>query len=104
MLRRWGLAGAEGFEPSNAGSKVPCLTAWPRPTITHHLPWTGHLPLRQGCPPAREKPPSEGESLSREKPPYREKVADLPASRSTAVHPYRGADLTGECQRAGANA
>jgi hypothetical protein len=26
------LAGAEGFEPSNTGSKVPRLTAWPRPT------------------------------------------------------------------------
>ena len=25
------LAGAEGFEPSNTGSKVPRLTAWPRP-------------------------------------------------------------------------
>src|SRR5262245_54496226 len=29
-----GLAGAEGFEPSNTGSKVPRLTAWPRPTET----------------------------------------------------------------------
>src|SRR6185503_2383472 len=28
------LAGAEGFEPSNTGSKVPRLTAWPRPTVT----------------------------------------------------------------------
>ncbi len=27
------LAGAEGFEPSHAGSKVPCLTAWLRPSI-----------------------------------------------------------------------
>src|SRR5437762_4752802 len=27
------LAGAEGFEPSNTGSKVPRLTAWPRPTV-----------------------------------------------------------------------
>ena len=25
------LVGAEGFEPSNTGSKVPRLTAWPRP-------------------------------------------------------------------------
>ena len=25
------LAGAEGFEPSNTGSKAPRLTAWPRP-------------------------------------------------------------------------
>src|SRR6187200_2782288 len=29
------LAGAEGFEPSNTGSKVPRLTAWPRPNIVH---------------------------------------------------------------------
>jgi hypothetical protein len=28
------MAGAEGFEPSNTGSKVPRLTAWPRPTVT----------------------------------------------------------------------
>ena len=28
-----GLAGAEGFEPSNTGSKVPRLTAWPRPIV-----------------------------------------------------------------------
>ena len=27
------LAGAEGFEPSNTGSKVPRLTAWPRPNV-----------------------------------------------------------------------
>ena len=26
------LVGAEGFEPSNTGSKVPRLTAWPRPS------------------------------------------------------------------------
>ena len=26
------LAGAAGFEPANAGSKVRCLTAWRRPT------------------------------------------------------------------------
>jgi hypothetical protein len=25
------MAGAEGFEPSHTGSKVPCLTAWLRP-------------------------------------------------------------------------
>src|SRR5262245_40361820 len=29
------MAGAEGFEPSNTGSKVPRLTAWPRPTVTN---------------------------------------------------------------------
>ncbi len=27
-----GLAGAEGFEPSNTGSKAPRLTTWPRPS------------------------------------------------------------------------
>ena len=28
------MAGAEGFEPSNAGSKDRCLTAWPRPILS----------------------------------------------------------------------
>src|ERR1051326_6998028 len=28
-----GLVGAGGFEPPNTGSKVPRLTAWPRPRI-----------------------------------------------------------------------
>src|SRR5215210_7151243 len=28
------VAGAEGFEPSNTGSKAPRLTAWPRPNRT----------------------------------------------------------------------
>ena len=32
-----GLAGAEGFEPSNTGSKVPRLTAWPRPIVVTGL-------------------------------------------------------------------
>ena len=27
----WLLAGAEGFEPSDAGFKVPSLTTWRRP-------------------------------------------------------------------------
>ncbi len=27
------MVGAEGFEPSNTGSKVPRLTAWPRPIV-----------------------------------------------------------------------
>jgi hypothetical protein len=26
------MAGAVGFEPTHAGSKVPCLTAWPHPS------------------------------------------------------------------------
>src|SRR5262245_18307217 len=44
----WMLAGAEGFEPSNTGSKVPRLTAWPRPNRV----WRAHLPtsLRTSCP------------------------------------------------------
>ena len=29
------MAGAAGFEPANAGVKVPCLTAWRRPTKTN---------------------------------------------------------------------
>ena len=37
------LAGAEGFEPSNTGSKVPRLTAWPRPTV--HTARRGPFPL-----------------------------------------------------------
>ena len=32
------LVGAEGFEPSNTGFKVPRLTAWPRPIDTCALP------------------------------------------------------------------
>ena len=32
------LVGAEGFEPSNTGSKVPRLTAWPRPSIRPYGP------------------------------------------------------------------
>ena len=33
----WHMAGAGGFEPPNAGSKVPCLTAWLRPTAAPRL-------------------------------------------------------------------
>src|SRR5207342_2987723 len=36
------LVGAEGFEPSNTGSKVPRLTAWPRP-----IPFTPLAPRRR---------------------------------------------------------
>jgi len=32
-------AGAEGFEPSNGGSKVPCLTTWRRPKAGIRLAW-----------------------------------------------------------------
>src|SRR5437016_12801321 len=31
------LAGAEGFEPTNAGSKDRCLTTWLRPSILREL-------------------------------------------------------------------
>ena len=27
------MAGAAGFEPTHAGSKIPCLTAWRRPSV-----------------------------------------------------------------------
>ena len=27
------MAGMAGFEPANAGVKVPCLTAWRHPTV-----------------------------------------------------------------------
>jgi hypothetical protein len=30
-LKYFSMAGAEGFEPSNNGSKVRCLTTWRRP-------------------------------------------------------------------------
>ncbi len=43
MLRTGRLAGAEGFEPSNTGSKVPRLTAWPRPIV--HTARRGPFPL-----------------------------------------------------------
>ena len=32
-IRLRGMAGVEGFEPSNAGVKVLCLTAWLHPNI-----------------------------------------------------------------------
>ena len=40
------LVGAEGFEPSNTGSKVPRLTAWPRPIcrMIGEGPMTGRPP------------------------------------------------------------
>ena len=31
MLSR--MAGAEGFEPPNVGTKNRCLTTWPRPSV-----------------------------------------------------------------------
>ena len=30
-------AGAGGFEPPNAGTKTPCLAAWPRPNSKFRL-------------------------------------------------------------------
>src|SRR5205823_3024461 len=43
-----GVAGAGGFEPPNTGSKVPRLTAWPRPFI----------PASLSSPPAARQDPS----------------------------------------------
>lgn len=31
---RYGLAGAAGFEPADAGTKNQCLTTWRRPNTT----------------------------------------------------------------------
>ena len=69
------VAGAEGFEPSNAGAKVPCLTTWPRPTMrdsTPHTPSGGGRPLwrmlrspvRPPCHPSR--PHHRGGAFRRE--------------------------------------
>ena len=32
-LTSYQVAGTDGFEPSNAGVKVQCLTAWRRPSV-----------------------------------------------------------------------
>ena len=32
------MAGVEGFEPSNVGVRVPCLTTWRHPNIQDSLP------------------------------------------------------------------
>ena len=42
------VVGAEGFEPSNTGSKVPRLTAWPRPIIRPTRGEAGQPPRRLG--------------------------------------------------------
>src|SRR5436305_6241959 len=43
------VAGAEGFEPSNTGSKVPRLTAWPRPNVGTRPPVSlAHAMLTEG--------------------------------------------------------
>ena len=47
------LAGAEGFEPSNTGSKVPRLTAWPRPISPLRV-----LPRARGRRPAAAAAPA----------------------------------------------
>lgn len=31
ILYIYRIAGTEGFEPPNSGTKTRCLTAWPRP-------------------------------------------------------------------------
>ena len=38
------VAGVAGFEPTNAGIKIPCLTAWRHPNVRARLPeikWGG---------------------------------------------------------------
>ena len=37
------MAGAEGFEPSNAEIKTPCLAAWRRPNKTFNNSTAYHL-------------------------------------------------------------
>ena len=49
-----GLVGAEGFEPSNTGSKVPRLTAWPRPIENSAAALSSALP--QPCMPGMRRP------------------------------------------------
>lgn len=39
------MAGAEGFEPSNAGTKTQCLTAWRRPIEINSFAETAELNL-----------------------------------------------------------
>ena len=40
------MAGVAGFEPTHAGVKVPCLTAWLHPFIWDFLPlWQGQKDL-----------------------------------------------------------
>src|SRR5581483_5372517 len=65
------VAGAEGFEPSNTGSKVPRLTAWPRPkqSASRSVP-TSVSPAspqvdRSSNPPVRQSasPPVPGRSI-----------------------------------------
>src|SRR6185295_6188922 len=56
-----GLAGAEGFEPSNTGSKAPRLTTWPRPNwglLQPPYPWEASLPAEES--PLPSSPPEEG--------------------------------------------
>ena len=85
------LVGAEGFEPSNTGSKDPRLTAWPRPTITCVTWRLAHStsPARQICL-TRALPPSTSpvETLS---------LYDVPDARKHGTQPPR---VLGARQRA----
>ncbi len=49
------MAGAEGFEPSNTGSKVPRLTAWPRPN-SRQSPVASQQSLVRGSHPTAPPP------------------------------------------------
>lgn len=44
------MAGTEGFEPPNAGTKTRCLTTWPRPNILSSRLRSNIIPeYRQNC-------------------------------------------------------
>ena len=47
MNHIWNLAGVEGFEPSNVGVRVPCLTTWRHPNVIRVLKkingWGGRI-------------------------------------------------------------
>ena len=97
--RRRGMVGAEGFEPSNTGSKVPRLTTWPRPIkrrpVPHEAPvLTTANPLFY---PARFGPSRPARQPSPRDP----AVALEPRRRGTSAAPH-GADLCGCSRRSAA--
>ena len=47
------LAGAEGFEPTNAGSKDRCLTTWRRPSMKDRVFSVRSLTVRERRHPLR---------------------------------------------------
>ncbi len=48
------MAGAAGFEPTDAEIKTRCLTTWRRPYILRYFVWQGRLDSNQRMP--RSKP------------------------------------------------